>query len=112
MRSSSGDWRVGNLQPAGRTIGRAENVEVPPFVEVLFHKNFPKIAAIFVDLMDRVAVSGDGPVQRAALRIVQFPVDLDFHKRLALQYQTGERLKDYGFVSLSIDFYVPDFGNQ
>src|SRR6266446_3885177 len=108
----AGEWRVGDLQPTRRTIGRAENVEVPPFVEVLFSKNFPKIAAIFGDLMDRVAVSGDGPVQCAALLTVQFPIDLDFHKRLALRYQTGERLKDNGFVSLSIDFYVPDFRNQ
>ena len=58
---------AGDLQPAGKLTGYAENIEMPPFAEVVFRKNLPKIAAIFGDLTYFVSVCGDGPVQRAAL---------------------------------------------
>jgi len=41
-------WAV--LTARQKNDWRAENIEVPPFVEVLFRKNFPKIAAIFAIL--------------------------------------------------------------
>src|SRR6266566_5886252 len=62
-----GPAHLAGLQPAGRTTWRAEDIEVPPFAEVLFRENLPKIAAILGNLVDHVAVSGDGPEQRAAL---------------------------------------------
>ena len=55
-------WRVCDLQLARKMIGRAENIEVPPFGEILLGEDLPAIGAILRDLVDRVAVRGDGPV--------------------------------------------------
>ena len=55
-------WRVCDLQLARKMIGRAENIEMPPFAEVVLGEDFPTITAIFRDLVNRVAVPGDGPV--------------------------------------------------
>src|ERR1700686_1437338 len=55
------------LKFTGKMIGCAEYIEVPPFAEVLFRENLPKIAAILGNPVDRVTVSGDGPIQGAAL---------------------------------------------
>ena len=55
-------WRVCDLQLARKMIGHTENIEVPPFAEVLLGENLPAIASILRDLVDRIAVSGNGPV--------------------------------------------------
>src|ERR1700726_453696 len=60
--SPSGCGRGMHLELARKMIGRAENIEVPPFTEVPLGENLPTIGAILLDLVDRVAVAGDGPV--------------------------------------------------
>src|ERR1700682_1383192 len=107
---------VANLGPCGETATRrrrrAENIKVPPFAEVLLLEDLAEIIAIRRDLMNLVPVRRDQAVQRAPLQVVQFPVNFHFQERFAVRQETCERLQDRRFISLRIDFYVPDPGDE